>query len=156
MSDGDIFCRRAARGWRPVAKAFRDPVSSAFCGERITECVTRELREIGGLDSPELRRELQRLRVGSFPTKKDVVRALELLVRQRVADRVLPLAVGGRFASYREAQRFLHRSLESARLDEVADRLMRHPDAVGLRRPSRRRLSLDALLDAVAPLGSHA
>jgi hypothetical protein len=156
MSDGDVFCRVAAIGWRPVAKAFRDGVDPAIAGLRIEDALARELRFMGGLTSPEVRHQLRIDDSSEPPTPAEVVELLRHLVHRRVSDRVFPLLVGSRFAAVEEADRYLDRCLQNARLIELARSACRHPDGKGLRRSPRPRRTLSDLLSDSAPLGANA
>lgn len=155
VSDGDIFCRAAARGWRPVAKALRDRVDPEIAGLAIAQCLARQLRETGGLGAFDVRRDLERLGATHEMTRGQVISALELQARRSVVDKVIPLMVGGGFAHV-EAKRYVRACLDSAGLDAMAGSLIQRPTAARFRRPPLRRLALDDLLKSVAPLGANA
>ncbi|HVW79361.1 MAG TPA: hypothetical protein VHB69_00270 [Mycobacteriales bacterium] len=156
MSDGDVFCRVAARGWRGVAAAFRDGVDPDIAAIRLSKALANELRVIRGLDSAELRHYLRVVDSSEPPTESDLAESFVSIVRTRVSDRVLPLLVGSRFQSFDEAEAYLGRCLAKAQLPAFARNLLRHPNGVGLRQPSRRRHTTADLLGVAAPLGANA
>jgi hypothetical protein len=155
MPDGDVFTWSVRRGWQAVATALRDDLPVDECARRVENALAKHLRKSKGLDSADMQHLIGE--AGGARDERRVVAALKELARRDAFERVVPLLIGdGRFPHYDAAQAFISSCLNAARLDVLARSLVRRPDAVGLRRPSRRRSSTTDLMNERAPLGNQA
>ena len=154
MTDLDVNCRRAARGWYRVAMALRDRTSPKVSGPIISKALAKHLRDHGGLASLPL---AVRVTTGSSPTHAEVVQAMHRVVRQLCADRVLPRFVtDGVYDTMADAFEHLRGCLGSSGLDQLAERVIRDPRGVRVRAPAVRHQPLYELLDEPAPTGLRA
>jgi hypothetical protein len=159
--DQDTFTRTAAAGWSRSARAVREVTSADVLGSQLEEDLYRVLRRRGGLRDGLLHRYVIDAQRFEDPSESDQdlqvpVTALSSYVWDRCLGPLVPLMVGpdGVFESVAVAEAYCQKALRAARLDEAAERLQRHPDGRGLRRPARRRVSTRELLDEDMP-GGH-
>jgi hypothetical protein len=155
VPDGDVFTRSVQPRWRHFAKALRDELPVDECQRRLEDALAKQLRVTGGLESASMRALMSE--IGGTSDEQRVVLALQEIARRSAFERVIPLLIGrGRYATFDDAQAFVGMCLDGARLDVLARSLVRRPDGIGLRRPSRPRTSTAILLSESAPLGHQA